>query len=136
MTIEERMLPCPICHTIMTVEIREEVEVDLCAEHGMWLDQAELVKITEKRRHSDGEWVWADLFRGEEAPGVDHTRTLTCPVSGGLMKIEEYKGVYMDWSPGHGVWLDKGELSAILNNLRLDDTYLRGVALRLTEGKY
>ena len=136
MTTEARMLPCPICKSIMTLSVREGVEIDICAEHGIWLDQAELLKITEQRRHDDGEWTWSDIFRSEEAPPVDHSRALTCPVSGNLMKIEEYRGVHMDWSQGHGVWLDKGELDAILNNLRLDDTYLRGIALRLTERKY
>jgi len=136
MTTDDRMLPCPVCHSIMTLEVRDEAEVDVCEAHGMWLDQTELLKITESRRHADGEWVWADLFRGRQTPSVDHSRALICPVSGNLMQIAEYKDVHIDWSPGHGVWLDNGELDAILNNLRLDPSYLRGIALRLTEGKY
>jgi Zn-finger nucleic acid-binding protein len=136
MTTEDRMLPCPVCQAIMTLEVRDEVEIDVCSEHGIWLDQTELLKITESQRHIEGEWVWADLFRSETSPSVDHSRALTCPVSGDLMKIQEYNGVHMDWSPGNGVWLDRGELEAILSNLRLDPAYVRGVALRLTESKY
>ncbi len=32
-----------------------------------------------------------------------------------------------------GVWLDAGELEAMLNNLRLDPTYARGMSLRVRE---
>ena len=52
------------------------------------------------------------------------------------MKIESYHGVHIDWSPGEGVWLDNGELDAIINNLRLDEQYMRGIALRLNDGRF
>jgi Zn-finger nucleic acid-binding protein len=52
------------------------------------------------------------------------------------MTLEEVSGVTIDWCKQHGVWLDSGELEAILNNLRLDPAYLRGVALRLSDMRY
>jgi len=132
----ERMLPCPVCKEIMILEHHGSVTIDVCAAHGIWLDQAELVRITEFDRERSGDWVWEDVFRKRVRTAVDHSRELICPASGVVMKIERYQGVHIDWSPGHGVWLDLGELEAILNNLRLDEKYMRGIALRLTETKF
>jgi Zn-finger nucleic acid-binding protein len=49
------------------------------------------------------------------------------------MEPMPYHGVIIDWCRDHGVWLDSGEMEAILNNLRLDPNYIRGVALRVSE---
>ena len=132
----DRMLPCPVCKEIMVHQHEGTVRVDACKEHGIWLDQTELLRITEQARDDSLATAWEDLFRSEIRPDADHSRALTCPVSGRTMKIEKYQGVHMDWSPGHGVWLDRGELTAILNNLRMDEAYMRGVALRLQDMHY
>ena len=39
-------------------------------------------------------------------------------------------------SQWHLIWLDKGELSAILNNLRLNPLYTSNAALRIWDNKY
>ena len=52
------------------------------------------------------------------------------------MKIQFYENVHMDWCTDHGVFLDAGELEAILNNLRMDPLYVRKVALRLWERRF
>ena len=51
------------------------------------------------------------------------------------MRIVQYKGVHIDVS-SKGIWLDAGELEAIINNLKLDPAYGRGMALRLNELKF
>lgn len=130
------MWKCPVCQEPMTHEQRSGVEVDLCEKHGIWLDQAELLHLTEAARYEDGRFVWQDLFRRPLHPPTDRSRTLVDPVEGQTMQIIRYQGVSIDWSPGVGVWLDNGELEAIINNLRMNPRYLRGVALRITDAKF
>jgi len=119
----------------MTHETRHGVEIDV-SPYGVWLDKGELLTLTESIRQGAPDWTWADLFRYEQRPPVDHERSLKCPVSGEPMKVESYMGVHIDWSPKHGVWLDNGELEAIINNLRLDPQWLGKVSLRLWEERY
>lgn len=130
------MPACPVCTTQMKQQTRAGVPVDVCASHGIWLDKKELMLITEAARHDQGGFVWGDIFRTEETPPRDAQRALGCPHCAEPMKRELYKEVEMDWCEEHGVWLDNGELEAILNNLRLDGGYLRGVRLRLWETRY
>ena len=138
------MRQCPVCSEEMVQETRGEVTIDVCAAHGMWLDQTELLLLTEQARHEQAGWglLWQDLFqrwagtlRRPVHPPADLERVLRCPVSGAEMRVIDYEGVSIDWSPGHGVWLDSGELEAILHNLRLDPAYLRGVALRIADAR-
>jgi Zn-finger nucleic acid-binding protein len=127
--------PCPITgQPMQRVEVHG-VTADLSPSHGLWLDHGELFLITEDARHDEGGF-WADLFRKELQPPADHARALLCPVCGAPMTLEQVSGVTIDWCKQHGVWLDSGELEAILNNLRLDPAYLRGVALRLSDMRY
>ncbi|MEC7946947.1 MAG: zf-TFIIB domain-containing protein [Myxococcota bacterium] len=130
------MPACPICSAEMTTETRSGVTIDVCPEHGIWLDRKELMLITEAARHAEGEFVWADLFRSEASPKRNTGRALLCPHCSKTMEHELYKNVEIDWCRDHGVWLDNGELEAILNNLRLDGSYLRGVRLRLWDTRY
>ncbi|MED5373334.1 MAG: zf-TFIIB domain-containing protein [Myxococcota bacterium] len=124
---------CPISGQPMESVKLHGVQVEV-SPHGMWLDRKELYLLTEaERRESDGK-TWQDWFRKPVRPGVDRNRVLHCPVTGEEMKVIEYRDVFIDVSSA-GVWLDVGEYEAILNNLRLDDGYLRGVALRLSEAQ-
>ena len=78
----------------------------------------------------------ADLFRRVQAPPVDERRALQCPECGETMNVEKLHDVHIDWCKEHGVWLDNGELEAMLNNLRLDPLFLGKVATRLWELRY
>ncbi len=129
------MLNCPVCANVMDREDRSGVIVDVCPQHGMWLDKSELLLMTEKARYQDGRFVWKDIFRRPVSPPVDRERVLKSPINGAPMKLIVYRGVTIDWSPGHGVWLDNGELEAIINNLRLDPFYVRGMAVRIVDGE-
>ena len=130
------MISCPICSQELVHKNINDVEVDVCEVHGLWLDRSELLTITERERHETPSWMFTDLFRQEKRPPVDRHRTLSCPHCDADMKLEEYKSVMMDWCQEHGVWLDSGELEAIVNNLRLDPKFVGKVALRLWENKY
>ena len=130
------MPACPICNTEMQHADHSGVPIDVCPEHGIWLDKEELLKITESARHDEGPFLFADLFRSEVVPPRQDDRVLSCPHCGKDMKHEVYQQVEMDWCPDHGVFLDKGELEAILNNLRTKQDYLRGIGLRLWEKRY
>ena len=127
---------CPICDEKMKQEKQGDVTVDVCGGHGVWLDKKELFHITEDERHGVEASGWNDFFRTKVSPPVDHERVLGCPACKEEMKIERYEGVHIDWCKDHGVWLDSNELDAILNNLRLDESYVRGVALRLRDLRY
>ncbi len=125
------MRKCPICNEPMRQEERSGVTIDV-SPHGIFLDRTELFRLTEAERAEGSGFPWVDLFRSEVRPAVDHERTIQCPVSGEDMRIVQYKGVHIDVS-SKGVWLDAGELEAILNNLKRDPAYGRGMALRLSE---
>jgi len=120
----------------MKEEKHGDVVVDVCDNHGIWLDQKELFQITESERHAQGEFVWADIFRSKISTPTDHDRKVNCPVCESQMQLQVFEGVTIDWCKEHGVWLDNGELKAIINNLRLDPSYLRGVALRLRDLRF
>jgi Zn-finger nucleic acid-binding protein len=129
------MRKCPVCDTEMTQQENTGETVDVCDKHGVWLDQKELYEITEGRRRQEPGRHLRDLFRRMIRPGGDGDRVLCCPVCADEMVRQRYHEVQIDWCPDHGVWLDSGELEAILNNLRTDPAYLDGVALRLADMK-
>ena len=118
------MAGCPICSNEMNKENRGGVEIDVCEEHGLWLDKGELFQITEAERHKKGSWVWSDIFRRPKRPFVHDGRKLSCPHCENELIDTPYQGVTFDRCVDHGVWLDSGELDALLNNLRLDSHYL------------
>ena len=37
---------CPVCGGRMNVEVKHDVHIDVCADHGIWLDKGELPAIT------------------------------------------------------------------------------------------
>ena len=130
------MIHCPVCTLPLLPNLRSEVEVDFCPAHGIWLDHGELLRVSEHERHALGEFVWEDLFRSAESPPRDDARSLACPSCSGPLAREQYEGVQVDWCAKHGVWLDNGELEAILNNLRLDASFLRGVTIRFAAARF
>ena len=129
------MRKSPIDGTPLRRETRHGIEIDV-GDHGLWLDKGELLLLTEAERHTQPGFEWGDLLRKEQNPPVDRERHLRCPVCDHPMEIEDLHGVALDWCRDHGVWLDSGELEAMLNNLRLDPLFVGKVAIRLWEGKF
>lgn len=130
------MIHCPVCSLVLLPQTRAEVQIDFCPNHGIWLDHGELERITEHERLAMGAFVWEDMFRFAAATTSDDTRTLGCPKCRAPLQREACKGVQVDWCPEHGIWLDNGELDAILNNLRLDGAYLRGMRDRFPAARF
>jgi Zn-finger nucleic acid-binding protein len=127
---------CPVCSSPMTQETHDGVQVDACHDHGLWLDKKELFEITERERR-DGKGVGLlGLFARLHRPGGDPNRSLNCPLCGEGMTLDRYHDVQIDHCIEHGVWLDSGELEAILHNLKLDPLYMGGISLRLSDLKY
>jgi len=44
-----RSLSCPVCDLPMRVEVVNHTNIDVCEEHGMWLDDGELDRIMLRR---------------------------------------------------------------------------------------
>ncbi len=44
-------MECPVCKSRLTHEKIEEVWVDICHEHGVWLDKGELDRIMESAKY-------------------------------------------------------------------------------------
>ena len=128
------MINCPICNKQMKEEKKDGVTIDICSEHGVWLDKGELHDLTEANR-SQISW-WQSLLHTRQASKVDHNRKLQCPHCLNPMKLENYQATQLDWCEKHGIWLDSGELEIILHNLKADEGYVRGMSLRLWEQKF
>jgi Zn-finger nucleic acid-binding protein len=126
------MVACPLCSTSLEDSVFDGVPIQVCATHGTWLDKGELLAITEEERWKPT-LFWEELFRTQSKPPRRDGRHLPCPHCAQVMEPMPYHGVIIDWCRDHGVWLDSGEMEAILNNLRLDPNYIRGVALRVSE---
>jgi Zn-finger nucleic acid-binding protein len=43
--IAEGHRACPVCGAIMHIERKNKVSIDVCPEHGLWLDKGELDRI-------------------------------------------------------------------------------------------
>jgi Zn-finger nucleic acid-binding protein len=43
--VHEGERPCPVCGKRMYVEKKSNVSIDVCADHGIWLDRGELDAI-------------------------------------------------------------------------------------------
>lgn len=130
------MIRCPVCGEALEQTIIHGVTIDVCSQHGAWLDQGELVMLTEAERHKVGRFALSDLLRTVMQPPVDASRVLDCPQCGKDMTLERYQDVHLDRCPDHGIWLDTGELTALLNNLRLDHRYRRGTSARIWEARF
>ena len=128
------MIDCPICLKSMKQQQLDNVTIDICELHGVWLDKGELHQLTENNR-APLSW-WENLFHQRQYSNIDDKRELNCPKCSSKMKLETYLSVQVDWCSEHGIWLDGGELEMILNNLKADENYIRGMSLRLWKQKF
>lgn len=105
---------CPACEAPLLAIEYDEVEVDYCTEcRGIWLDAGELELL-----FGDGAHVQEFLRGGVDAPGRESARK--CPICRTTMGKQRTRGgeeILYDQCPnGHGLWLDDGELSAIMRH--------------------
>ncbi len=52
--IAEGQRHCPICHQVMETARRSDDWIDVCAEHGVWLDRFELERMFMRRARRAG----------------------------------------------------------------------------------
>lgn len=122
---------CPQCRQPLIVLELRGVEVDHCLEcHGIWLDAGELELLVELAGGRPGVLpaITRDVGAGEQG-------SRPCPRCRRKMRCVKFPGppaVEIDRCPaGHGVWLDAGELAAIVRTHAGQDD--RGVARFLGE---
>ena len=68
--VPEGQRPCPICHEPMTSAHEKGVLIDLCEEHGMWLDKDELRAVLKRSQESETvAELKAKITAEKETPG-------------------------------------------------------------------
>jgi Zn-finger nucleic acid-binding protein len=105
---------CPECHEPLIVIELEGVEVDHCPTcRGTWLDAGELEFLTEIAGGPPGPLHAALLATTAERRGEE--RCPRCRRKMRLVTVGAAPPVELDRCPaGHGLWLDAGELAAIV----------------------
>jgi Zn-finger nucleic acid-binding protein len=122
---------CPVCHTALIVVEREGIELDWCLDcRGLWFDEGELELLGEKAGRS---LETEDL--GRRTGDVVGGGTRRCPrcrrkMAQLSLDIGQSSGVQVDRCADHGIWLDRGELGAIMRGRRTSDGSDEGVMLR------
>ena len=103
-------MECPRCDEEMIVVEYQNVEVDYCEEHGVWLDRGELELLMELAGTKPGQIEFTPTETTEE--------TLRCAYCGEPMEKIRVAGLedIIDRCPKrHGLWFDKGELRRVLS---------------------
>ncbi len=135
------MRTCPVSGEPMVHDHLHGVEVDR-SPHGIFLDKRELFEITEAERKRVGSFARLTTglrsffktkarhdHKGEGPP----ERALPCPECKVAMRVETYRDVWIDRCRAHGIFLDEGELELIVERLKDDPDFLRGMRLRLAD---
>ena len=119
-------MKCPDCQEPLIIVEYREVEIDVCPHcSGCWLDGEEMGFLLH------GEFLYLeeiDAIRGRLG-------TRRCPLCGKRMRVGPFaeSDVEVDvCTMGHGLWLDRGELKALLS-LHGRDTSLLPLSLYLKE---
>ena len=67
---------CPTCGKAMTKRDSHDVEIDMCADHGIWLDKGELRKIVDE---------------------ADDRARAAIPVHDGDRRRGRFEGIFLGW---------------------------------------
>ena len=104
---------CPICENPLVILELDQIEIDHCLNcGGIWLDagELELLLVTDKERER-----FIKLLI--EAESVNEKK-YPCPICNkkmGKVFVGEEKKILIDkCKRNHGLWLDKGELEAVI----------------------
>ncbi len=113
------MTICPNCGHELRPATREGVAVEECPHcRGTWFDRGELRRAKDSA-DEDLRWLDFDLLAAEEGSTATSTERL-CPRCGRPMESRAYmeSSVVVDACPvQHGVWLDDGEFTRIIEYL-------------------
>ena len=110
-------MKCPVCNIPLVVVEREGIEIDWCLDcRGLWFDQGELELLGERAgRTIDTEHI------GRVVPGDGSADKRDCPRCHRAMeslRLETEVEVHVDRCSSHGLWLDRGELGALMRLYR------------------
>lgn len=112
-------MDCPVDGTTLETQNISSTEVHECPQcRGLWLEKDELRRVKD---HADPDlnWLDFDLWSDHEAFKVDWSDR-RCPQCGRKLASISYAstGVTVEYcTDEHGVWLDHGELQAIIEAL-------------------
>lgn len=108
---------CPKDNTKLKEFFFNGVNLDKCPKcSGMWFDPGELSKIMDER---DGDLSWVHFELWAENKGFSNRKSeRLCPRDEVYLVTARYLGVEIDICPKcHGIWLDKGEMTKIIDHL-------------------
>lgn len=113
---------CPACNTAMHIVVINDIEIEACLNGcgGIWFDAAEIFRFTASGIEDSSDPNLQKLLDFEQSGDTEEREKLTCMKCGIKMRRHEYReasGIYVDECYGcGGLWLDGGELAAILEN--------------------
>jgi Zn-finger nucleic acid-binding protein len=112
-------LPCPGCKNRMQAIHVGDTPLFECGEcHATWLDSDTFTKLCANREaHGAVADMLGPKIVGPKATTQTGVRYLPCPACQKVMNRENFghrSGVIIDVCKGHGVWLERGELHAVL----------------------
>lgn len=102
------VLRCPRCDASMAAALVDDVEVDFCEGHGIWLDGGEIEVLS--ARHGGTPTRVETTAPPPRRPLPDHP---FCPCCDRPLAPARIPGAWLALDAcahGHGVWLDHGEL--------------------------
>jgi len=111
---------CPVCKQAMIVLELDQVEIDHCPQcGGVWLDAGELDLLMQDTAESRN-------FLAEMKKTSTREKFHRCPICGRKMAKAEFPAnppVVIDrCNRNHGIWLDQGELEAVIAAAGGDET--------------
>lgn len=113
-------MDCPACKQPLIVVEHTGIEVDWCpACKGLWFDAGELELLAEMAQREFAMPV-PDPAAPPQAAGTPVRTCPRCPAKMSMQTIAGSPPVQVDLCPrGHGIWLDQGELSALIRGMPL-----------------
>ena len=119
-------MKCPACKTTLSKVTKSDITVDVCDKGcgGIWFDNFELEKFDES--HESAGEALLDLRPKKPVPVSAGTKR-HCPKCTEMIMHQHYftirEKVEVDECPAcGGVWLDAGELAAIRNEYKTEET--------------
>lgn len=107
---------CPKCRKPLVVYELRGIEIDHCLEcHGTWLDRGELALLTEVVEADAGALV--DALEGAGRGDRTDRRCPRCERRLRTIRLGRDGSIEIDrCSRGHGLWLDQGEVLAVIRS--------------------
>lgn len=104
---------CPVCSVDMNTINIDKQTIDQCAScGGSYYDEGELEQLLTVFRYYESIYIEEEEI--ENVPEKDEQRVLHCPKDNSLMSPEDVAAIIVDrCSSCGGIWLDKGELTAL-----------------------